>query len=37
MARLSGLQRDVLSLYRECLRAARAKPAVSATMDVFFH
>ncbi|KAK8055556.1 hypothetical protein PG993_000783 [Apiospora rasikravindrae] len=24
--RLSGLQRDVLSLYRQCLRAARAKP-----------
>lgn len=24
--RLSGLQRDVLSLYRKCLRAARAKP-----------
>lgn len=24
--RLSGLQRDVLSLYRSCLRAARAKP-----------
>ncbi|KAF7189832.1 Succinate dehydrogenase assembly factor 1, mitochondrial, partial [Pseudocercospora fuligena] len=27
MARLSGLQRDVLSLYRSCLRAARKKPA----------
>ncbi|KAK8050667.1 hypothetical protein PG994_012397 [Apiospora phragmitis] len=26
--RLSGLQRDVLSLYRQCLRAARAKPEV---------
>ncbi|KAK4636318.1 Succinate dehydrogenase assembly factor 1, mitochondrial [Fulvia fulva] len=26
-ARLSGLQRDVLSLYRKCLRAARTKPA----------
>lgn len=25
-ARLSGLQRDVLALYRRCLRAARAKP-----------
>ena len=25
--RLSGLQRDVLSLYRRCLRAARTKPA----------
>lgn len=24
--RLSGLQRDVLSLYRKCLRAARHKP-----------
>ncbi|KAK6841293.1 Complex 1 LYR protein [Apiospora arundinis] len=24
--RLSGLQRDVLSLYRQCLRAARTKP-----------
>ncbi|OCK96839.1 uncharacterized protein K441DRAFT_551076 [Cenococcum geophilum 1.58] len=27
MARLSGLQRDVLSLYRHCLRAVRQKPA----------
>ncbi|KAG8624157.1 hypothetical protein KVT40_009133 [Elsinoe batatas] len=26
MARLSGLQRDVLSLYRNCLRAIRHKP-----------
>ncbi|KAJ2556670.1 hypothetical protein EV175_001848 [Coemansia sp. RSA 1933] len=25
--RLSGLQRDVLRLYRGCLRAARTKPA----------
>lgn len=24
--RLSGIQRDVLSLYRRCLRAARTKP-----------
>jgi succinate dehydrogenase assembly factor 1 len=24
--RLSGLQRDVLALYRQCLRASRAKP-----------
>ncbi|KAF1358078.1 hypothetical protein EJ07DRAFT_125452 [Lizonia empirigonia] len=27
MARLSGLQRDVLSLYRKCLRAVREKPS----------
>jgi len=27
MPRLSGLQRNVLSLYRNCLRAARNKPA----------
>jgi len=27
MPRLSGLQKDVLSLYRNCLRAARKKPA----------
>ncbi|KAF2684800.1 hypothetical protein K458DRAFT_388501 [Lentithecium fluviatile CBS 122367] len=27
MARLSGLQRDVLSLYRQCLRAVKEKPA----------
>ncbi|KAL1640346.1 hypothetical protein SLS58_007019 [Diplodia intermedia] len=26
MPRYSGLQRDVLSLYRQCLRVARAKP-----------
>ncbi|KAK5114082.1 hypothetical protein LTR62_002651 [Meristemomyces frigidus] len=26
MARLSGLQRDVLTLYRRCLRACRTKP-----------
>lgn len=29
MARLSGLQRDVLSLYRKCLREIRKKPTVS--------
>ena len=29
MPRLSGLQRDVLSLYRSCLRAARKKPTHS--------
>ncbi|KAJ6044637.1 hypothetical protein N7499_007139 [Penicillium canescens] len=28
MARLSGLQRDVLSLYRKCLREIRKKPTV---------
>jgi succinate dehydrogenase assembly factor 1 len=28
-ARLSGLQRDVLSLYRRCLRAARLKPTAN--------
>ncbi|KAF2134149.1 hypothetical protein P153DRAFT_363134 [Dothidotthia symphoricarpi CBS 119687] len=27
MARLSGLQRDVLSFYRQCLRAVREKPS----------
>lgn len=26
--RLSGLQRDVLKLYRQCLREARKKPLV---------
>ena len=26
MARLSGLQKDVLALYRQCLRATRSKP-----------
>ncbi|KAL2349690.1 hypothetical protein BJ546DRAFT_1017424 [Cryomyces antarcticus] len=29
MPRLSGLQRDVLSLYRRCLRAVRKKPAAT--------
>ncbi|BCS24726.1 succinate dehydrogenase assembly factor 1 [Aspergillus puulaauensis] len=29
MARLSGLQREVLSLYRKCLREIRKKPAES--------
>jgi succinate dehydrogenase assembly factor 1 len=27
--RLSGLQKDVLSLYRRCLRAARLKPVAN--------
>lgn len=31
MARLSGLQRDVLSLYRRCLRAAGTKPTSTRT------
>ncbi|ORY11265.1 complex 1 protein-domain-containing protein [Clohesyomyces aquaticus] len=26
MAKLSGLQRDVLKLYRQCIRAVRLKP-----------
>lgn len=30
MARLSGLQREVLSLYRKCLREIRKKPMVSS-------
>ncbi|KAF2743972.1 hypothetical protein M011DRAFT_409545 [Sporormia fimetaria CBS 119925] len=29
MARLSGLQRNVLSLYRQCLRAVKEKPRSS--------
>ncbi|KAJ5157547.1 uncharacterized protein N7482_008647 [Penicillium canariense] len=29
MARLSGLQREVLSLYRQCLREVRKKPLES--------
>lgn len=29
MARLSGLQKEVLVLYRSCLREARKKPEVS--------
>lgn len=36
MPRLSGLQRDVLSLYRQCLRAARSKPdATRARFEAF--
>lgn len=31
--RLSGLQREVLSLYRQCLRASRQKPEVSGRRD----
>lgn len=31
--RLSGLQREVLSLYRKCLREARKKPAVSGLLS----
>ncbi|RDI76378.1 hypothetical protein Vi05172_g13639 [Venturia inaequalis] len=33
MPRLSGIQRDVLSLYRKCMRAANKKPA--ETKDKF--
>ncbi|KAF7877501.1 hypothetical protein EAF04_001178 [Stromatinia cepivora] len=29
MAKLSGLQREVLALYRKCLRESRKKPAES--------
>ncbi|KAJ0108513.1 hypothetical protein J7T55_002117 [Diaporthe amygdali] len=29
MARLSGLQKEVLSLYRQCLRETRKKPDVN--------
>lgn len=29
MARLSGLQRDVLKLYRQCLRQVKSKPPAS--------
>lgn len=32
MARLSGLQREVLSLYRKCLRETRKKPLVGTTL-----
>ncbi|KAJ5408289.1 hypothetical protein N7509_002172 [Penicillium cosmopolitanum] len=32
MARLSGLQREVLSLYRSCLREIRNKPAVGVSL-----
>ncbi|EGP92405.1 uncharacterized protein MYCGRDRAFT_31653 [Zymoseptoria tritici IPO323] len=35
MARLSGLQRDVLSLYRRCLRSARTKTAHRANFEAF--
>ena len=31
--RLSGLQREVLSLYRKCLREIRKKPAVSGRLS----
>ncbi|KAJ5638285.1 hypothetical protein N7490_008164 [Penicillium lividum] len=36
MARLSGLQRDVLSLYRQCLREIRKKPIVRALHSAEF-
>jgi hypothetical protein len=31
--RLSGLQRDVLSLYRRCLREVRNKPVVWCRLE----
>ncbi|CAL5867727.1 uncharacterized protein PFLUO_LOCUS1946 [Penicillium psychrofluorescens] len=33
MARLSGLQREVLSLYRQCLREIRKKPTTEHTQE----
>lgn len=36
MARLSGLQREVLSLYRKCLREIRKKPVVSSSSAFTF-
>jgi hypothetical protein len=36
MARLSGLQREVLSLYRKCLREIRKKPSVSLLLKAHF-
>lgn len=36
MARLSGLQREVLSLYRQCLREIRKKPTVSDLAYLYF-
>ncbi|KAJ5084334.1 hypothetical protein NUU61_008913 [Penicillium alfredii] len=35
MARLSGLQREVLSLYRQCLREIRKKPVRSVSKKDF--
>ncbi|TGO56413.1 hypothetical protein BCON_0078g00300 [Botryotinia convoluta] len=35
MARLSGLQRDVLALYRKCLRESRKKPAMKEARKHF--
>lgn len=34
MARLSGLQKEVLVLYRSCLREARKKPEVSSPLTL---
>lgn len=36
MARLSGLQREVLSLYRKCMREIRKKPVVGAPAYQFW-
>jgi len=32
--KLSGLQKEVLSLYRQCLRESRRKPAVSTRLGL---
>ncbi|KAJ5208154.1 Complex 1 LYR protein [Penicillium cf. viridicatum] len=37
MARLSGLQRDVLSLYRKCLREIRNKPEMGYSAEFQKH
>ena len=34
--RLSGLQRDVLALYRMCLRESRKKPVVSYMSQISY-
>lgn len=35
--RLSGLQREVIKLYRRCLREAARKPEVSLFATVYSH
>lgn len=34
--RLSGLQKEVLALYRQCLRECRRKPQVCINLGIFF-